>query len=502
MIGPAPAPRLIGMLDSGRVFRPRPAWVVAIATAAAAGIISGLGNPNIAAASLLFTACVGCFLFWKQGVYLVVGLAFVEGYFRNRLDAPAIVLVKDLLLGAIYLRVLGEWLIRRDRPPVDRRLVVPIFVFAAVAGLEMLNPNILSPLEGLVGLRTWLFYIPLFFVGAQMGRSGRARRLFLGFILVTALPLCGFGLAQYLGGYAAYAGQPGAFGASTFVTVVGPTSVLVFRPSGTFSFPSPFAAYVAIVTLLAIGTALHVSTRWRVPMWLLVAFLLATDVIAGQRTYLLLLPVLALVLVLLTRAKVSYIGAAVAVVAAGIGVVGSQYLQVDHTSALTRPLALLLGQDQATFGIRTSTFLDSIRDTVVAAPLGFGTGATSIGSRYVVGQIPVFVEFSITKVLGDLGVIGLAAYAWMFWALFRASLRALGRARAQDDLAGVALAVVVLTIQVLVAYSGYDLAVTAVLFWFLSGLLTANVAPAAGGETRTARAEIPWNSNAFARSTR
>jgi hypothetical protein len=124
--------------------------------------------------------------------------------------------------------------------------------------------------------------------------------------------------------------------------------------------------------------------------------------------------------------------------------------------------------------------------------LNASSGATAIGSRYVLGRIPVFVEF-ITKVLGDLGVLGLAAYAWLFWALLRTSLGAVGRARAQQDLGGLALAGAMFTIQMLVSYSGYDLAVAAVLFWFLSGLLTATppsgaaVAPQTEGAHPTPR---------------
>jgi len=74
------------------------------------------------------------FLLWRQAMYAVFVVLFVEGYFRNLLNTPGVLLVKDLMLAAIGLMgagivsllayaVSGAWMIRQ----AARAVGMPVF---------------------------------------------------------------------------------------------------------------------------------------------------------------------------------------------------------------------------------------------------------------------------------------------------------------------------------------------------------------------------------------
>jgi len=166
--------------------------------------------------------------------------------------------------------------------------------------------------------------------------------------------------------------------------------------------------------------------------------------------------------------------------------------QVASPGALERMTGLMQNQNNI-LNVRAHTYLYSFSQAL-ESPVGFGTGATSIGARYVLGGIPLFVEFSLTKVLADLSIVGLAVYLWLFLALLTSSFGLYKRAARNglDSLAG--LAVAIFGFQLLVAYTGYDLAIAAVPFWFLSG--------AVGGITQLATGDTEESQEAPAAADR
>ena len=402
------------------------------------------------------------FLFWRQAMYAVFIGLFVEGYFRNLFNTPDVLLVKDLMLAAIYLRVLADRTNRHRGLIPDTPINLPLLAFAGIVLVQTLNPNIVSAGQALVGIRTWLFYVPLYFVAREMFREERELRRFVWFVVLSALPIGAIALRQYFAGPDAYAGLGEGFEKALFVTQ-GAKGV-VFRPNATFAWSSNFAVFLALATVLCVGLLLASKGRVRLVLWSLLAGLAAINLIENQRALLILLPPLLLVMFALRWSTGRMVTAALACVL-GLVVVA----QVASPGALERMTGLMQNQDNI-LNIRAHTYLLSFRQAL-ESPIGFGTGATSIGARYVVGGIPLFVEFSLTKVLADLSIVGLAVYLWLFLALLRSSFGLYKRA-ARSGLAGLAgLAVAIFGFQLLVAYTGYDLAIAAVPFWFLSGAL-------------------------------
>jgi len=400
------------------------------------------------------------FAFWRQAVYGALVIVFVEGYFRNLFDDPGVLLLKDLVVLAIYLRVITDRVQRRDSLLPSNPIGLPLAVFASIVIVQMANPHVTSFEQSLVGVRTWLYYVPLFFVAQEMIRDEKDIRRIAWFILISAVPVGLLGFYQYLAGSQAYANLGPGFANATFI--VGDGASIIFRPNATFAWPSQFALFLSLATLLCMGLLLGSSGGKRWLLWSLLAALIIINVIENQRSLLVLLPPLMLMTVALRKSVGT---ATLASLAMLLGIVVVALIASPGT--FTRVDGLIRNQD-GIFYARTMTYAEHLR-LALRSPIGLGTGATAIGTRYVTGDIPLFVEFSLAKVAGDLSAVGLVVYLWLFAALLRTTFVAHRLAARAGQVAAAGLCAATFSFQLLVAYAGYDLAVVALPFWFLSG---------------------------------
>jgi hypothetical protein len=435
-------------------------------------------------------AAAMAFIWWRPALYAVFLLVLVEGFLRNLFNSPEVLLLKDVALAGIYLRVLSIRSRRGDtllpRTPING----PVLAFALISLIQSFNPQLSTPLQALTGLRAWVFYIPLYYVGLEMFHEQGDARRFLTFVVIGSLPVCALALLQFIVGPAAYSHLGPGFSQATFVTTIEGSSRAVFRPNGTFSFPSHLAVYLGIVASLCL--ALMLSSRGMRLFWLSGAFgvLLAVNIVENQRTVIAVLPVLLLLILVLRRSQwspVATLGATVLALAL-IQLVTSY--QTGQFAVLDRTLAFVTNNGVITN--RVGGYFATTVDSLLRNPLGQGTGSSTLGSRYLLGgSAPLLVEFPLAKVVVDLGVLGLASYLWLFGALITDTLRGL-RAAAR---AGLALsadrAAGAVAIQVLAAFMGYELGVMAVVLWFLSGLAASGTLLLPGrSSARSAVAEV------------
>jgi hypothetical protein len=427
------------------------------------------GSTTLRTAAAFVLVAVLAFCFWRPAVYTVLVIVMVEGFFRNLINSPEILLVKDVALASIYIRVLtvrsrrGESLLPRGK------MSLPLLAFTSVVLLECFNPHISNPLQALIGLRTWVFYLPLYYVGIEMLGEVQDRTRIVTFLVIASVPACVLGVLQFILGPAAYSHLGPGFNQATFVTAIESSGKAVFRPNATFSFPSHFATFLGVVVLLCLSLMLS-SRGWRLA-WLTAVFgtLLAMNLIENQRLVIALLPAL-FVLVLLQRRARSRLLAILAAGAVALAVVQFAASQEAGQFAILERTLAFLGNNGNVVNNRLDVYLTTTVDSALRAPLGLGTGTSTIGSRYVIGNDwQLLVEFAWAKVVADLGVVGLAVYFWLFATLIRSTMRA-GRAAAragQRESADFAAAVV--AIQVMALVTGYELGVMAVALWFLSG---------------------------------
>jgi hypothetical protein len=436
---------------------------VALTVATASALAGGRSELGLYIAGLLTFAF--CFMAWRPAVYGAFVLLFVEGYLRNRLNSPDILLVKDLMLAAIYLRVFGERFIRGQALVPATPANIPIAVFVLIVLIQCLNPAVTSIGQALVGIRTWLYYIPLYYIGIYMLRSEREVRRFLWFMLVCAVPICLLAIYQHRQGPAEYAAYGDAFRQSTFVTTVG--DVEFYRPNATFSWPSHFASFLTLVTLVCLGVILSSAGRARTIALAIMLLVVGVNIIEGQRTAYVLLSV-ATLLVLGLRGRL-YGAAIAALLAIAVVLVVSQ---LTNSAGTERLRELQENRGDVVSARAQAAWLYTLA-AVEISPIGIGTGATAIGARYVGGQIPLFLEMPLAKVIAELSAVGLVVYLWLLAALCLVSLRAERRAATARDSRAADILAVVLAVQLLAVYGGYELAIVAIPFWFLSGMAVA-----------------------------
>jgi hypothetical protein len=411
----------------------------------------------VAAATFL-----SCVVYWRPAVYGVFLVLFVEGYLRNRLGNPNVLLLKDLMIAAIYLRVFGGRLLEH-RPLIPSTPInVPLAVFAAIVFIETLNPNVVNRDQAIIGLRTWLFYVPLFYVSREMLQTEQEIRRFVWFLLGCAVPICALAIYQYRVGPDAYASQGEGFVRATFITYG--SSGWIYRPNATFSWPSHFAEFLSVVILLSVGMLLGAVGWRRMLLWGLLALLVGVELLEGQRaSYLLLTPAAALVLVL--RGKLWTVPLA----ALTLIMVMFAVSQLTDSAGLERVRELTENRGDV-FGSHATAFWDYAVTALENSPVGLGAGATSLGTRYVADAIPLFIEVPLAKVIADLSLVGLAAYLWVFGSLCLASFRAHAQAARAGAVGCAGLLAAILVYQLLASNGGYELAIDALPIWFLSGV--------------------------------
>jgi hypothetical protein len=471
----------------------RPGWaaahgVLAAGALAAAAIGVAVATGFEASSGMGYLAvpllALGAYFFWRPAVYILIVMVLLEGIVRNWTDNPAVLLAKDAVLLGLYARAL------RPPPaapgPVDvprTGLYVSMAAFALLVLIQAFNPNIKSPLEAVVGLRTWLYYIPCFFVARALVWSTEDRDRIVSFLLITGVAAGLAGVYQYIAGPTAYMSLGPGFRGATFFLGGTAEAATTYRPNSTFAAASHFAMFLALTTLICCGAVFDSRGRRLGFLTVALGFLIGLNIIEGQRLVLVMLPALMLLMLIAVGRQLSpamLFGAG----AAALATVGLTAIsQVGHLSLGAHPANLVSNQGEV-FWTHLATLQDHVQQAVAASPYGLGSGATAIGARYVGSSIPLFVEFSWAKVTGDLSVLGLLIYAWVFVAIIGETIRRIrstGRANPHQSrgvLAGI------LACQVLVAFVGYDLAVVGILFWFLTGLASTSArwTPATGGE--------------------
>jgi hypothetical protein len=417
---------------------------------------SNLGLYLVAAA-----ACVFCLVYWRPAVYGVFLVLFVEGYLRNRFGTPNVLILKDMMLAAIYLRVFGGRLLAGRSIVPSTPVNVPLAVFTAIVLIQALNPYVINGEQAIIGLRTWIFYVPLYYVARVMLQTEQEVRRFVWFVLGCAVPICAVAVYQYHLGPSAYASQGEAFASATFVTYG--SSAWIYRPNATFSWPSHFAEFLSVAILLSVGMLLGTTGWRRALLWGLLALLVGVELIEGQRaSYVLLTPAVALILVL--RGKLWTVPLA----ALTLGVVMLVVGQLTDSAGLERVREL--GENRGNvFESHAEAFWSYSVTALENAPIGLGVGATSLGTRYVADAIPLFIEVPLAKVIADLSLVGLVAYLWVFGSLCLTSFRAQVRAARAGAVGCASLLAAILVYQMLATIGGYELAIDALLLWFLSG---------------------------------
>jgi hypothetical protein len=354
---------------------------------------------------------------WRAAVQAVMVLVVFEGAIRKWLLPGAQDLVyfaKDILLIGAYAGYLSSGAARLSRRLVPPGLSVLLVASVVFGASQVVNPQLPTPLLGLLGFKAYFLYIPLLWVLPAIFSSDAEAALFLKRLLLLTIPVGLLGTAQFLSPrdswlntYARGGGENAiSFGASAFV-----------RVTGTFSFISGYASYLLANAALLLGVL--ATTSWKITSQLWVHTCLAFTVVGmlmtGSRgpvlSLILMLPLYWLLSLVRERQGGSMFGRFV-VVFAVLAFVAQRFAPeaVDAFAGRARG-ATDIG----------NRFLSPISAPIRAAEqsglLGFGIGATHQAASAVVrgAQEPYWLRGNLIEVEPGRVMLELGPFGFLIW---------------------------------------------------------------------------------------
>jgi hypothetical protein len=424
-------------------------------------------------------ACLYGFIFirWQRGFYgLLAYLPFAGAVTLALYPWKAPLLFKDLLFVLpLYIGFFARLSSGREslhglpRLPTILMIILGIIVVA-----QMANPGVENYLMGLIGLKVWLFYLPLFFLSFAFVASERDLFLLLRLLVVLSLIPSIIGIAEALlvqvSGYhatmnAIYGGAA-SIATQRFTAFQIGAGILPRIPS-TFTFVAQYMGY----TLAMLGPCYALwradpSPRWRqLGGWVFLIVTLASF-LSGARAAFVFVPLL---IALIFGVERGFSGMA----RGGIYVVG---IFLGALAILRVGSYALYEQLSRLFVAYTEDIVYSgLVQAIAAAPLGAGTGTNTGPARYAFVEPVSFVaiENYYAKAAYELGILGLLVVMGLFLSL--AFLGYHSHQRLQSPLLRVCSAglLAFLVVMILNSFKGWqiDLDPINVYFWVFAGVL-------------------------------
>ena len=371
---------------------------------------------------IIFGACIGAILAsisslnWRHSLRAALVLVLLEGAIRKWVLPGASDLVyfaKDFVLLGCYFGFYRQFegtslaSLWPDLP------VSIIQICGMLIVLSACNPNIGSFLAAILGLRGYMFYLPICFIIPHLFRTRQELLLNLSCYAIIALPICLLGFVQYKSdGFSVintYAGGLSEYGASTF----GVSDRI--RITGTFSYLSGHVVFVNtfFALILALISAEKVPFRF-ILLYVVLPCLVANGYMSGSRASTSTMLFVTVGFVVIAGASMKGLGSLL--LAAGVTMVATQIFFADaFQDSMDR-----MNNIGDTFFQRMWTM--PINELSIALEkgglVGCGTGTTSpavegLRSRLEIPQPelhPGYYDGELPQVLAEIGIVGF--FAW------------------------------------------------------------------------------------------
>lgn len=395
---------------------------LAIAISVISGFLIAKFGPILLAIPLLLFAWPFIINRWQRGIYLLIlfmpfaGIPILLAY-----PSGLAALTKDFLFVVpIYLGFLLSWIINREQ---QKQIRIPAIVGVAVLCLaivtlyQALNPKAANWLVSFIGLKVWLFYIPLMFLGSAYIRKKTDLIKLLRLMAVIAWIPCTIGILQWLScmtfGYQetmqAIYGETALSATQNYALFV--IGGYFYRIPSTFSFVTQYFGYILAMIVPAYALSrLDDSSRWRKFAKITLIYMILASFLCGAKAAYVFVPLLLMFTFLLDGRLVGVLRGAVVLpliffLSMSIGgidtakLVNMVYSQVGH-----------YGQEQAYGGLAMA---------LEKAPFGVGTGMNTGAGRYAFADPASFItiENYYAKAVVELGLIGLFIVVALFLSL-------------------------------------------------------------------------------------
>jgi len=227
---------------------------------------------------------------WRTGFYFFLVWMLFEDMARKYMgNNTGLFFGKDVLLLLVYISFLRDLRLGRARsfrPPF--LLFLGLFFWFGL--LQVFNQNSPTILFGVLGMKTYFYYVPLMFVAYGLIRTDQELRKFLIANLVLASVIGGLGIAQAILGNsflnpATLAPELAGLGD---LEKVSPLSGQVFGlPPSVFVSTGRFATYLIVAFIIAMGTAAYLilhTKRYRKLVFVVLALVGVATLLSGSRT--------------------------------------------------------------------------------------------------------------------------------------------------------------------------------------------------------------------------
>ncbi len=354
---------------------------------------------------------------------------------------------------------------------------LPVGLMIALSMLvlgHMANPGVQSLLMGLIGLKVWLFYLPLFFLSFAYVASERdlfsLLRLLVGLSLIpSTIGIAEALLVQVIGHQVAmeaiYGEMAGPVTQRFTSFEVG--GGMIARISSTFTFVAQYFNYtLAMLAPCYILWRGDSSRRWRRLGGLALLLVALASFLSGARAAFVYTPLL-LVLIFGLERGVSGLMQSGAYVA-GVLFAALTILGVGSSALYEHVSELVVGYSE-------DTAYALLVQAINSAPLGAGTGTNTGAARYAFAEPDAFMalENYYAKAAYELGLPGLFVVLGLFLSLILLGYRSYRRAQSPSLRSCATGLLAYLVVMIGTSLKGWmiDLDPVNVYFWVFAGVL-------------------------------
>jgi hypothetical protein len=201
---------------------------------------------------------------WRMGVFIFLSWLVLEDQIRKYMgNSTPIFFAKDVIIGITYLAMYNAR--RRGKlltfkPP----FMIWLAVFFWMALLQVFNPNSPSLIYGLLGMKTYFYYIPMMYAGYAILRTEEDLHKILMLNMWIALIVSGFGLLQSFGGGGFLTPDnldPDLYSLSHVSRGERTLGTYFVRSTSLFVSDGRFAQFLILLFILAFGTAGYLLMR-------------------------------------------------------------------------------------------------------------------------------------------------------------------------------------------------------------------------------------------------
>jgi hypothetical protein len=203
---------------------------------------------------------------WRRGVYLFLAWVMFEDLIRKYLgNNMAIFFAKDFLVLILYLSFFTSRRANRVRifsPP----FLIPLLIFFWFSFIQVFNPQSTSVFYGLLGMKIYFLYVPLFFVGYSFLENDDDLRKIMTFNSILVMCVAGLGIAQSIIGPTFLNPrvlQDDIRDLSTLYRTAPISGLTAYRPTSVFVSTGRFSNFIMVSWVLVLGFGGYLLLRSR-----------------------------------------------------------------------------------------------------------------------------------------------------------------------------------------------------------------------------------------------